>query len=165
MGWLVATADSKEIDRIVERVEGFNFCAYQPKYRMRTVVRGRKVWQDKLLFGRYFFVRFATHWRSLFKVHGISNVFMSSENTPSIVSDEDILAVQSTSIRGCVRLSRFVRGQPLAVVAGAFQNTMATYEGMGKADREIVLVHLMGRETRVEIPSEDLVSSAEFALV
>jgi transcription antitermination factor NusG len=48
--------------------------------------------------------------------------------------------------------------------SGSFCGFTAIYQGMSPRDREIVLLEMFGRETRIELGAGDLVQSAELPI-
>ena len=54
--------------------------------------------------------------------------------------------------------SRFLPGDKVCVLDGAFQDCLGLYEGMSSSERVTILLELLGRKVRVNLDSEILVA-------
>lgn len=67
-------------------VRELGFSCYMPTFREQIVTKGRKVWEERLLFGRYFFARWPDHsaspkerdadWRQITTLRLVTGLFM-----------------------------------------------------------------------------------------
>jgi transcription antitermination factor NusG len=97
-------------------------------------------------------------WQRLRRTVGVMGIVMSGE-TPSRCPDAEIAALRARlDDQGVIRLppppppkKRIAAGTRVAIVAGPFEGFSAIHTGMTAHDREIVLLELLGRATRVEI--------------
>lgn len=158
MYWTVVTtkpmAHKKATDNLSR--QGFEF--YAPKFEEVSIRRGSRFVSDKLLFPGYIFIFVVDRWRSLLGTFGISSVLLSGENPARVPTQwiEDLK--KSESERGVVVLSRgrFKKGQQVTVSSGPFSGFSGLYEGMDASRREIVLLSLFSRWTKVDVAAESL---------
>jgi transcriptional antiterminator RfaH len=85
---------------------------------------------------------------------------------PACCPDAEIEKIKGATMRnGLVRLPKppkpraFKPGQSVRISSGSFCGFNAIYQGMSPRDREIVLLEMFGRETRIELGAGDLVES------
>jgi transcriptional antiterminator RfaH len=145
--------------RIAE--EGFEIFA--PKTRIRANGSSRIV----ALFPGYLFVRILDRWRAVAKTAGVLGLIMAGDH-PAACPDAEIDKIKGATMRnGLVRLPKppksraFKPGQSVRISSGSFCGFNAIYQGMSQRDREIVLLEMFGRETRIELGVGDIVQSAE----
>ena len=91
---------------------------------------------------------------------GVFNV-VKNGTTPSRCPDEEIAKlIERADPDGVIRLGarpsspsrhEFTPGATVAIAAGPFQGFSAIYSGMSGAEREIILLDLLGRQTPVTI--------------
>jgi hypothetical protein len=141
--------------RKVVRDEGY--VTYQPAYRELVVTKGRKVWHDRLLFGRYFFARHdvALLWQSLPSLRQVAGLLLSSDTLkPSLVSDLEIDKIRAREDRsGYVTeaaRNEFMMNQRVRACAGVMVGIEGRYDGPGRDGCDWALLPLFGAETRVE---------------
>jgi len=149
-----------------QAVRDLGFSCYQPVLRLQVVRRGRKVWVERLLFGRYFFARDAAalDWRAIPGLRQITEIFMApppyadagAEPTlPALVDDCEVDAIRAMEDRhGCVVFdgadrNQFVRHQAVRAVAGVFAGHAGRYDGYRRGVDAAYLM-IFGRETRIE---------------
>lgn len=134
---------------------------YLPRLRECRVVSGRKVETQVPLFRGYVFVLIRLQWHSVRWAAGISGMVMNADG-PARVDDRIIEAIREREIAGLVELPppppppRFRRGDKVRIVAGNFQGHFAIFEGMSPPERICVLLNLLGRSVRAELPAADV---------
>ncbi len=158
--WAVAIAQPRcELKAIINLTDQGYLC-YCPMVLESLKRQGRTVRVERALFPRYLFVKVTSQWRSILSTRGISSV-ISTEIEPILISDEIIQAIKAReTLSGYIALpearARFKRGNRVRVERGPFTGACALVEGMSSHERVVVLMRLLGRETRVEIGAEDL---------
>lgn len=112
------------------------------------------------LFGPYFFVRTAGHWRFLLNTFGVAGVVPFGEGAAT-VRDEIISALRAREVDGLVVLppppevvGRWKPGTSLRVKGGVFSGNLGVYQGLAPKQRERVLLDFLGRKTAVLLPPE-----------
>jgi transcription antitermination factor NusG len=153
--WALVTTQPN-CERIATRNLGFqDIESYAPRYRKQYFQRGKKHERLLYLFPGYLFVRVVGIWRGLLSTRGVLQVLGGAR--PSIVPDamvEDLMHKEKIG-QGSVPLPWYV-GQKLRVKDGAFAGELVVYEGMGKHDRERVLLMAMGGYVPIELSGSNL---------
>jgi transcriptional antiterminator RfaH len=116
------------------------------------------------LFAGYLFVHIDTRWRAADRTHGVVGLVKAGDQ-PARCPDEEISKLmKQVDQRGFVRLRSPPKGRGRALAPGAgvritsgpFRGLSAIHTGMTAHQRELVLIRVLGRQTRVEINSTDL---------
>jgi transcription antitermination factor NusG len=152
---IVSTYGTERDARRDVRARGFT--CYQPTFREMFVRRGRKVWEERLLFGRYFFARWdgASSWRGLFDLRTVAGIMMrSDEPLPALVRDWEIESIRlredrSGHVTGQAQ-NAFHINQRVRAAVGVLAGNDGVYVGTGRGGCEIALLDLFGRQTKIE---------------
>ncbi len=161
MTWMVAVADWKGEQPALESLAVLGLSCYCPMYRQRSVVRGRVMWSDRWLLGRYFFVGFTEAWRAVFTARGIAGVLKArSALTPGLVADEVVAELRAREVGGYVPVysPRFFKGQKVRVTDGPFEGTDGLFDSFKDEDSSFVFLNVFGRASRTSVSSEMLAS-------
>ena len=138
--------------------QGFEI--YLPRYLKRRSHARRT---DKVavpLFPRYMFVRIdmaTQRWRSVQSTFGVASlVFNGSEPVP--VPTQVLRTLRASEDEsGYVRLDKrpkFARGDEVRVIAGAFADSLALFDGLADRDRIVILLDMLGRKVCVSIEAD-----------
>ena len=117
--------------------------------------------KPSILFRRYLFVQINGPWRFLLSTFGVSSVILNG-NSPSLVPDKVIDELkQRERENGFIELppapkAKFKPGQKLRVKDGAFFGFTGIHEQSKPHEREQILLNILGRETSVDIATQDL---------
>lgn len=155
MPYLVVVSDAGRERDCRKAVKDFGFATYQPQLREQTVKRGRKIWAERLLFGRYFFAKWADgcDWRGLNGIRTVSGVFMRVDaELPALVRDAEIERIRASEVGGFVAgdlRAHFKKGQRVWASAGVFAGFKGEYL-KSRGDIDIALLEMFGQQTRVE---------------
>jgi transcriptional antiterminator RfaH len=136
------------------------FEVYLPRYLKRRS-HARKI--DKVavpLFPRYLFVRIdmmTQRWRSIQSTFGVASlVFNGSEPAP--VPPQVLRSLRAREDEsGYVKLDKrpkFARGDKVRVIAGAFAENLALFDGLADHDRIVILLDMLGRKICVSIEAD-----------
>ncbi|MFN4164116.1 MAG: transcription termination/antitermination protein NusG [Ferrovibrio sp.] len=134
-----------------------NFGVYLPLYQKLRRHAGRTGIVDAPLFPRYLFVGIDTEnqrWRSVNGTRGVIGLVMSGDR-PIPVPDPVIEEIRSREDeKGYIRLNPpgFHRGQTLRIVEGPMADTEALFEEAVDGNRAILLISLLGRLVRTQMP-------------
>lgn len=147
-----------------ERIAEFNllrqnYQVYHP--RLLRPMRHRGSWIEKIvsLFPRYIFFRLTQNQglgpvRSTVGVANIVRFGQAYAVVPSqIVQDLRLRADPKTGLHLLRRQSHFDLGSSVRVVAGVFEGLEGIFQRESGAERIVLLLALLGRETLVEVPS------------
>lgn len=132
---------------------------YCPRFR---VERPQKSALIRPLFPRYMFILIERTWYSIRGTRGISTVLMN-EGGPQYLPDTIIESLRRREgSDGLVNLTpppRFLPGDAVKTPEGPLAGHLMIYEGMSAKDRVNVLIEMLGRKTRVEVPESELVAA------
>jgi transcriptional antiterminator RfaH len=138
--------------------QGFEI--YLPRY-LKCRSHARKI--DKVavpLFPRYMFVRIdiaTQRWRSVQSTFGVASlVFNGSEPVPVPAQVLRTLRAREDE-SGYVKLDKrpkFAQGDEVRVIAGAFAENLALFDGLADRDRIVILLDMLGRKVCVSIEAD-----------
>lgn len=150
------------------------FAAYQPLYKERIAKRGKRVWHERLLLGRYLFARWPddlsaprerVDWRAIASLRLVTDLFMHpDEERPILVRDGVVEALRAREDRhGFVVLGsaaeRFAIGQQVRAAAGVMAGAVGTYAGHARKGYDAALIEMFGATARVEFAPGFLVAA------
>jgi len=159
--WFVAqtqvNAEAKAARNLLQ--QGFEI--YLPRY-LRGRSHARKIDQVAVpLFPRYLFVQvLATQrWRSIQSTFGVASLVFNGPK-PAPVPPQVVCALRAREDEsGYVRLDkrpRFAPGDKVRVIAGAFAENLALFEGLADRDRIVILLDMLGRKVCVSIEADQV---------
>jgi transcriptional antiterminator RfaH len=120
------------------------------KHRKRT----------QALFPGYCFVQIENRWFDILRQPYVIRLLMNGER-PARIPNEFIDNLYKRERNGFVKLPqppKFRRGQPVKVIRGTFNGMAGIHDGMSGRDRERVLLELLGRKVRIELPTADVLA-------
>ena len=137
---------------------------YRPFYRVRRVVRGRRVYTEHPLLGRYLLVEMLADWAGQFHrvvaVRDVSGILHQDER-PVVAREHEVARLKSMERRGYVELpkrARFQFDQRVTVTRGPF----VTHEGRYRAERgvlDVVEISLFGSQREILLPEGSIVAA------
>jgi transcription antitermination factor NusG len=163
--WSVAQIYINRESYVAGRITDAGFEVFAPKTRIRVKGTFRVV----ALFPGYAFVRIVDRWRAVAKTPGVLGLVMSGEQ-PAQCPDIEVEKIRAAMRNGLVQLPKmpqrakprpFKVGQNIRVLTGSFTGFDAVYAGMSTRDRQLVLLTMFGRQTRVELATIDEIVGAE----
>jgi transcriptional antiterminator RfaH len=144
--WSVAQTESSR-ERVADAfLKQRGFETYLPKIEVKRRVVP--------LFPAYIFVRIVDHWYAVANCVGVTQLLLAGDQ-PARLRDKVVDDIRGKERDGIVRLPRkrvLQIGDKVEIVAGYLKGHFALYDGMASHERERVLIELLGRQTRVEIP-------------
>jgi transcriptional antiterminator RfaH len=138
--------------------QGFEI--YLPRYLKRRS-HARKIDEVAVpLFPRYMFVRIdmaTQRWRSVQSTFGVASLlFNGSEPEPVRAQVLRTLRAREDE-SGYVKLDKrpkFAQGDEVRVIAGAFAENLALFDGLADRDRIVILLDMLGRKVCVSIEAD-----------
>ena len=155
--WSCIRAEPSRDKLAVLTVQQAGFVTFAPK--IRVVFRREPV----PLFNGYFFARIEAQWRAIERSPGVSHIIKFQADAPARIPDSEIEALRArTGEDGVVRLAAaqskrrhaFAAGEKVDIVLGPFRGLAAVHSGMSAAQREIVLLEILGATRRVAIATD-----------
>ncbi len=117
-------------------------------------------WAAAPFFPRYLFVSMdieLSRWRAVRSTIGVTSL-ICHDNMPAPLADSVIDGIRAREDeRGMVKMNidpSFQKGAPVKVMAGAFNELEGLFDRVSDDRRVIILLDLLGRETRVQLPVE-----------
>jgi transcriptional antiterminator RfaH len=155
--WTVARTNFGHDRQAAENVAFAGFEVFAP--RTRTLIGAR--WRTGPLFPSYIFIRIIDRWRMIERTIGVLAIVKAGA-APAVCPDAEIAKLLARADGdGMIRLNArppgMINGAPIppgarvTIAAGPFVGFDAIYQGMSASDRELVLIELLGRQTRVSI--------------
>ena len=160
--WFVVQTQARAEAKALYNLRRQGFEAYLPQYLKRRRHARRTDVVPAPLFPRYMFVRMdpsRTQWRPIRSTIGVTDLVCTG-NRPAPVPDgivEDIQSRQNDNGFVVVKpASHFKKGEAVFIVAGALADHQGLFECATDEERVVLLLDLLGRKVRVEVPLEDL---------
>jgi len=142
------------------------FSVFLPQYlRKRTHAR-RVECKPYPLFPRYLFVEIdlaVQRWRSINGTLGVSRLIGNDDSPTPVASGVVEELMRRRDAAGLIELAegpRFVLGDKVRILGGAFASVLGLYEGLADRDRVSILVDLLGRKVRVTLDAPDVEKAA-----
>jgi len=124
-------------------------------YAPRVKIQGRVA----RLFPTYIFIRIVDRWYPARWSIGIQRILMAGE-VPAKVPERVLKDLRERDSGGFVKLppaNRLRIGAKMRVLRGPFAGHIGLHDGMSGADRQRVLLELLGQHVSVEMPARDIV--------
>jgi transcription antitermination factor NusG len=153
--WALVTTYPNCERRAAQNLHVQGISSFAPTFKKVQYKGGERHERKCFLFPSYLFVRVHNVWRSLLYTRGILSIVGGFK--PARVPDgivEDFLSAEHSG-GGAITLP-FTFGQKLRVTCGALKGEIVIYNGMGRHDRERVLLNAMGSQITVELCGRDL---------
>jgi transcriptional antiterminator RfaH len=141
------------------------FDVYLPRYLKRRRHARKVDFAAKPLFPRYLFVAIdmaTQRWRSIQSTFGVTRL-VSNGDDPAMLPEGIVGALKAREDdKGFIAMNSrpaFAPGDKVRVLAGAFVDNAALFDGMADHDRVSILLDMLGRKVRVLLDA-DLVAAA-----
>ena len=159
MNWLLIYTKPRSELLAQEHLQRQGFEVMCPMMRAQRMRSGRWDWVEEPLFARYLFVG-AHHdqsWSSMRSTIGVTSV-VKFGGAYAMVPEGLIELLKSSSEEMPNHRPLFQRGQKLRIVAGPYASLEAIFEMEDGGQRAIVLLDLLGRQSRVRVDVGQLVA-------
>jgi transcriptional antiterminator RfaH len=163
--WFVVQTQPRAEAKARRHLINQGFTAYLPVYRRRVRHARRNKIAMRPLFPGYLFVRLdpeQQRWHSINGTIGVRQI-LTNGVTPRYVPDriiDEIVSREDES--GAVKLvpQVFKPGQTVRLTDGAFADVSGLFEQTRDEHRVILLLSLLGRKVRVEVPATEVTAAA-----
>jgi transcriptional antiterminator RfaH len=163
--WYVVQTQVNRESMAAENLVRQGFEVYLPRYLKRRRHARRIDFTAKPLFPRYLFVAIdmaAQRWRSIQSTFGVARLVTNGDN-PAMLPNGVLSAIRAREDgKGFITMNSrpaFAPGDKVRVLAGAFADTSAFFNGMADHDRVSILLDMLGRKVRVLLAA-DMVGTA-----
>lgn len=163
--WYVVRTQSCAEEKARRHLINQGFAAYLPRYRKRVRHARRSEYVLRPLFPGYLFVHLNPHqcrWRSINGTVGVRHI-LTDGNMPLFVPGRIIEEIKSREDEsGAVKLlpPRFKPGQVVRLVDGPLADVDGLFEEVRDENRVVVLISLLGRKVRMQVPAGAVVAAA-----
>lgn len=163
--WYVVQTHPHAEAKASTHLERQGYRTYLPRYLKRRCHARRVEIVSAPVFPSYLFVAIdmlAQRWRSIQSTIGVSRLVCNGDE-PAVLPAAVINELQSRhDDAGFVQLHlgpRFMPGDKICVVEGAFATCFGLFEGMADRERVAILLDLLGRKVRVVLDSDAIAAA------
>ncbi len=160
--WYVVHTQPRSEGKAAFHLHRQRFRVYLPRYR-RTVRHARR--EEVVaapLFPRYLFIAFdasSCAWRAVLSTVGVSHLIVNADG-PMPVPEGVVEAIQARQQDdGLITLAEarpLHSGDLIIIGEGPFADCMALFESRDPNHRVTLLMTIMGRETRIQMPARNI---------
>ncbi|MEZ5855417.1 MAG: transcription termination/antitermination NusG family protein [Hyphomicrobiaceae bacterium] len=159
--WVAVNTHPHKEHFALENLARQEFRTYCPMIRRRVRHARRSMDVLRPMFPGYVFAAVGmdrTEWRPLLSTFGVRSVLRCGDNV-SIVPEGFIHALQAREIDGAIARPEqvFHIGQVVTMASGPFDGLVATIVGMDTRDRVTVLLDLLNRPVKVQVPTTGVI--------
>jgi transcriptional antiterminator RfaH len=157
--WYAAYTQPHAEARALEHLERQGYSTYLPRYRRLVRHARKRAAVLRPLFPRYLFVgldRLSQRWRPIRSTVGVVGLVTSGDE-PVPVAPEIVETLRRREGEGAFDLlspaQRLRAGDAVRVTQGPFEDLIGRLLGMADQERVYVLLELLGRTVRAELPA------------
>jgi transcriptional antiterminator RfaH len=155
--WYLVYAKPRQEDVARSNLERQGFETYLPRIRQARKRLGRRVLLIEPMFPRYLFIRLDTdtdNWAPIRSTLGVSALVRFGPYPTPVPDDLIALLRAREDPQGIQQLPppQFRRGETLHIADGVMSGYEAIFQARSGRDRVVVLLDIMGKQTRVELP-------------
>ncbi|WP_417329303.1 transcription/translation regulatory transformer protein RfaH [Halomonas cupida] len=159
--WYVIQCKGGESFRAAEHLANQNYELFHPVLEVQKKRRGRLEWVQEPLFPHYLFLRLdrvASNWRPIRSTRGVLRIVTFGTAMPVPISDElvEVLCQHGVTRSENPRQLYFRQGESVDITEGPFKDLQAVFESHKGEERAIVLLNLLHRQQRLEMPVSQL---------
>ncbi|MGO2131460.1 MAG: transcription/translation regulatory transformer protein RfaH [Halomonas sp.] len=159
--WYVIQCKGGESFRAAEHLGNQAFEVFHPVLQVQKKRRTKLVWVDEPLFPYYVFIRLSTlasNWRPIRSTRGVLKLLTFGDGLPLPVSDELIVTLRNIASQGDEQAIHvyFRAGEKVEIMNGPFKNLQAVFERHKGEERAIVLLNMLHKTQRLEVPVAQL---------
>jgi transcriptional antiterminator RfaH len=156
--WHLIHTKPRQEKTACEQLERQGFTTYLPLIRQQ----GSTNQQIIPLFPRYLFIRLTAgldDWTPIRSTRGVSSLVRVGMN-PAIISEHLIKAIQQRA--DCdgfhkPATKKLTKGDRIRLISGPFAEYEAIFSEQRAENRAIILLNLIGKQNRIEVPTESLI--------
>lgn len=159
--WYVIQCKGGESFRAAEHLCNQQFEVFHPVLQVQKKRRGKLTWIDEPLFPHYLFIRLsklASNWRPIRSTRGVLRLVAFGGGTPLPVSDDLVETLRehaSEALDTSVHVY-FRAGEMVEITDGPFKDLQAVFDRHKGEERAIVLLNMLHKPQRLEIPVAQL---------
>ena len=158
MTWYAAHTHVNAETRALWHLENQGFSVYLPQYLKQRRHARKTDWVRTPLFPRYLFVfldGFSRRWQAIQSTVGV-RYLICSDGAPLEVPERIVQELREREDeKGLIKMAEqapFRRGDRVQVTRGALIDQVGIFQCRSGSERAIVLLSLLGRDLRVQVP-------------
>ncbi|MGM1054022.1 MAG: transcription/translation regulatory transformer protein RfaH [Pseudomonadota bacterium] len=158
--WYVIQCKGGESFRAAEHLSNQGYDVFHPVLEVQKKRRGKLEWVSEPLFPYYLFIRLdqlVSNWRPIRSTRGVLKLVGFGE-MPVAVNDDLVATLREHgSQRDDATANLYFRaGDTVQITEGPFKDLQAVFAGHKGEERAIVLLNLLHRQQRLEVPVAQL---------
>ena len=161
--WFILQFKPNSHHRAVNNLNQQGFKTFLPVIDTTSRKLSRFMNTSKPLFPGYMFIRFdraESKWHKINNTYGVSRLITYNSILKSIPTDLVDHLMKRYDLSGkLLPIKKLKKGDQVTVLKGPFANFIATVEKYEADQRIWILMDLMGRKTKIQTPSENLILS------
>jgi transcriptional antiterminator RfaH len=155
--WYAVNTQPRRESQAVLHLANQGFETYLPQY-LRTRRHARRVDTVQApLFPSYLFIRFDSaiaRWRSIRSTIGVRDLVRNGDEPAQVPAEIVAELRERENATGLIVMApRFRAGDRVTVCYGAFLDQTGIFECASDEERVTILLHLLGRQVRVRLPT------------
>jgi transcriptional antiterminator RfaH len=158
--WYVVNSQPAAEPKATWHLRNQGYEVYLPRYLKKTRHARRTMILPKPLFPNYLFVSMdltVTRWRANRSTIGVVGLVCAGERpapVPVGVVEQIRMFEDESGMILPPKPECFTKGQKVEIADGAFDGLVGLVDGMSDRERVILLLNLLGREVRIQLPVE-----------
>ena len=163
--WYVAQTQVNGEAKAAQNLLRQGYEIYVPRYLKRRRHARKIDLVARPLFPRYLFVAVdvaTQRWRPIQSTSGVAHL-VTNGDVPAVVPEGVVAALKSREdAKGFIKIDarlKFVPGDKVRVLAGAFMDTAGLFDGLGDHDRVAILLDMLGGKVRVHLDADMVVAA------
>lgn len=161
--WYAVFTKPRQEQRALENLVRQGYHTFLPKIRSKRILRGKYLVVVEPLFSRYLFVRCdleQSNSSSIRSTFGVSGLVRFGEHIPDI---PDAFVEELLERTDCDAIDEdapieFKPGQTVRIETGPLAGTQAIFQGKSGEERALLLLDILGRQTRAQVRIDSLSS-------
>ncbi|MGE4533728.1 MULTISPECIES: transcription/translation regulatory transformer protein RfaH [Halomonas] len=157
--WYAIQCKGGESFRATENLVNQGFEVFHPVLEVQKKRRGKLTWVTEPLFPYYLFIRLdrlVSNWRPIRSTRGVLKLVAFGE-MPIAVDDRLIETLREHGNERKMDANLYFRaGETVQITEGPFKELQAVFESHKGEERAIVLLNLLHRQQRLEMPVANL---------
>ncbi|APE29685.1 transcriptional activator RfaH [Halomonas aestuarii] len=159
--WYVIQCKGGESFRAAEHLTNQGYEIFHPVLQVQKKRRGKLEWVSEPLFPYYLFIRLdrlASNWRPIRSTRGVLKIVTFGLSMPVPVSDAlvETLLEHGRGEEDATSNVYFRAGEAVEITEGPFKDLQAVFASHKGEERAIVLLNLLHKQQRLEMPVSQL---------
>ncbi len=163
--WYVVHTRPNDETRASDNLRRQGFETFLPRHKRRRAHARKVEIVERPLFPRYMFVALdmmTAPWRSILGTFGVTDLLRNGDS-PTPMPEGIVEALQNETAAHLHDesdpLTGLRAGDAVRVLAGPFADLVGKFQALGEADRVVVLLDLLGREVRAQLPARAIAAA------